>query len=226
MSDSSCTSGSRRSSEAAPERGDGPEERLLDRIAAFYDTCKVGHQGGEGFRKSTDLFKLGRCLRALFGAGILDPAETIFADLGCADGRVNVLASYFVKASIGIEIDPDILAEYRPRRRALFRLLEKEGLAQPPENVHLFAGSSLDPALSDRMREEAGVGFEEVDLFYTYITLHDLFAERIAREAKEGALYLVYGFHQVLPRYEGLELLDPDVAGQRIAALFGKGRGR
>ncbi|HYR02842.1 MAG TPA: hypothetical protein VES58_05815, partial [Syntrophobacteria bacterium] len=64
--------------------------------------------------------------------------------------------------------------------------------------------------------------FSDMDLFYTYITLHDLFADKISREAKKGALYMIYGFSLILPRYDGLELLVPDLGGQGIVALYGK----
>ena len=197
--------------------------RTLALIGSFYDACKVGYQGHEGYRKSTDLHKFACCLAELVAKRLLDRERTIFTDLGCADGRVNVLMSYFVKRSIGIEIDPEILSEYEPRKKGLLHRIEQAGLESPPENICLFEGSSLDPSVHARIQRETGVRFWDVDLFYTYITLHEVFGEKIRRDAKEGALYLVYGFHRVLPAYPGLELLIPDVGGQQIAALFVKG---
>lgn len=195
----------------------------LSSIAAFYDECKVGYQGCEGYRKSTDLYKMVRCIQDLDSRALVDPRRTIFLDLGCADGRVNVLMSYFVKKSIGIEIDPEILAEYQPRSKDLRSRLREKGQIPWPNNVILFQGSSLDDAVHERVYSKTGVHVDEVDLFYTYITLHDLFAERIAQDAKPGALYLVYGFNRVLPRYAGLNVLIRDVGSQGIAALYGKG---
>ena len=64
--------------------------------------------------------------------------------------------------------------------------------------------------------------FNQIDLFYTYITLHDLFGAKIAAEAKSKALYLVYGFNKILPHYQGLKLLIPDLASQGIVALYGR----
>ena len=196
--------------------------RTLGLIGSFYDACKVGYQGNEGYRKSTDLVKFTECIRELLSEGFIDPDRTVFTDLGCADGRVNVMMSYFVKASIGIEIDPDILSEYGPRKKALLGRIGREGLEQPQDNIHLFQGSSLEDPLYRDIYDETGFRFEDMDLFYTYITLHDVFAEKICRDAREGALYLVYGFHSVLPSYTGLEVLIPDVGGQQIAALFVK----
>ncbi len=197
-------------------------DRTLAHIGSFYDARKFGYQGNEGYRKSTDLRKFASCIGELLREGLLDADRTVFTDLGCADGRVNVMMSYFVRASIGIEIDPEILSEYEPRKRALLREIEQGSLEPPPDNLFLFQGSSLDDSLHGRIFEETGFRFEDTDLFYTYITLHDAFAEKISRDARDGALYLVYGFHRVLPSYEGLEVLIPDVGQQHIAALFMK----
>jgi SAM-dependent methyltransferase len=197
-------------------------EKTTRLIAGRLDSCKVGCTGNLGFRKTTDLGKFCACIRHLSELGVLDPRKTIFADLGCGDGRVNLLLSYFVRLSVGIETDSEILAEYRPRRAEVLSLLEREGGAPPPDNIHLFCGSSLDKKTFDRVRQATGQGIEQIDLFYTYITLHDVFAELIAEKARPGALYLVYGFNRVLPRYEGLELAVADVGSQGIAALFRK----
>ena len=62
--------------------------------------------------------------------------------------------------------------------------------------------------MQERIREETGIPFDAFDLFYTYITMHDVFAELIARKAKRGALFMVYGLDLVLPRFEGLTLLE------------------
>jgi hypothetical protein len=131
--------------------------------------------------------------------------------------------SYFVKSSVGIEIDPEILAEYRQRKKELTLELQRENLLQPPDNISLFKGNSLETSTYDLMENSIGVRFERIDLFYTYITLHDLFAAKIAEEGKQKALYLVYGFNRILPRYQGLEILIPDVASQGIVSLYGKG---
>jgi len=202
------------------------EQTLLDEtiqvVAEFYDGCKVGYRGVEGYRKSTDLAKLGRCVLRLVAEGFLIPGRTVFTDLGCGDGRVNVLLSYFVRHSVGIEIDSDILADFSPRLAGLKRRLEQANLPPPPHNINLFRGDSLDECTYMEILKVTGLRFGEVDLFYTYITLHDLFAEKIAREAKCGALYLLYGFGRILPRYQGLKLLVPDLGSQGIVALYGK----
>jgi hypothetical protein len=197
-------------------------DQTLSLIAGFYDACKVGYKGTEGYRKSTDLQKFIRCSCELEAQGVIDRQKTSFLDLGCADGRVNVLMSYFVKHSIGIEIDSTILDEYGLLKDALTARIKEADLTAPPENIHLFNGSSLEEQTYRQVKEKTGVGFDEIDIFYTYITLHDLFGEKIGAEAKKGAYYLVYGFSKILPRYDGLELLIPDVASQGIAALYRK----
>jgi len=191
-------------------------------IANYYNGCKVGYVGHEGYRKSTDLVKFARCIDELLSLGLVDPNRTLFLDLGSADGRVNVLMSYFVKLSLGIEIDPEILAEYNPRKKELDQELRRKNLIQPINNITLFRGNSLEAATYEQIDSTLKVRFEDIDIFYTYITLHDLFGAKIAAEAKPKALYLVYGFNKILPRYGGLELLIPDLASQGIVALYGK----
>jgi len=158
----------------------------------------------------------------LFDSGIVRPGSTVFTDLGCGDGRVNLLMSYFVRLSIGVEIDPEILSEYHLRKEELISILKTEGAVLPPENIFLVQGNSLDDGTFDEVRSRTGIDLGDVDLFYTYITLHDVFAEKIAERGRPWAHFLVYGFSSVLPDYESLELVNPDVGGQAIAALFRK----
>ena len=198
-------------------------QQTIATLADYYNSCKVGYVGHEGYRKSTDLAKFGTCIDELVRLGLIDLNRTTFLDLGCADGRVNVLMSYFVKRSVGIEIDPEILAEFSPRKKELTHRLQSKDLIQPPDNILLFNGNSLEATTYEHIENTINVRFEEIDLFYTYITLHDLFAAKIAEKAKPKALYLVYGFSKILPRYQGLELFIPDVAAQGIVTLYGKG---
>jgi SAM-dependent methyltransferase len=188
----------------------------------YFDSRKAGCFGNTGYRKTTDLGKLHACIEDLAVSGIVKPGSTVFADLGCGDGRVNLLMSYFVRLSIGMEIDREILSEYALRRKELISILEKEGAVLPPENIFLIHGSSLQNRTFDEMRSRTGADFGDVDLFYTYITLHDVFAEKIAERGRPGVHYLVYGFSKVLPVYESFELVNADVGAQAIAALFKK----
>lgn len=198
-------------------------QQTIATIANYYNGCKVGYVGHEGYRKSTDLVKFARCIVELVRLDLIDPKRTLFLDLGCADGRVNVLMSYFVKLSLGIEIDPEILAEYNPRKEELGHKLQRANLIQPINNITLLLGNSLEATTYEQLESTINVRFEEIDIFYTYITLHDLFGAKIAAKAKPKALYLVYGFNKILPRYQGLELLIPDLASQGIVTLYGKG---
>ena len=76
--------------------------QILQAVAGFYDRRKVGDVGFLGFRRSTDLTRLVACLDRLIEQEILIPGKSLFLDMGCADGRVNVLLSYLVKVSVGI----------------------------------------------------------------------------------------------------------------------------
>ncbi len=182
--------------------------KTLQRVARFYDDRKVGDIGPLGFRRSTDLKKLTGCLDRLLDERIIDPAETRFMDLGCADGRVNVFLSYLVKKSVGIELDDWTLEEYAPLRSELDGVLHREGRMSLPENISLFHGDSMNRAVHEQVARESGVEFEDFDLFYTYLIMHEEFAELIAEKAKTGSVFMVYGVHKILPRYPGLLHLE------------------
>ena len=187
---------------------DDPLIKTLQRVARFYDERKVGDVGPLGFRRSTDLKKLMGCLDHLLDEGIIDPAETRFLDLGCADGRVNIFLSYIVKYSVGIELDDWTLEEYAPLRSELDGILHSEGRLSLPENISLFNGDSMDSAVHETIARETGVRFEDFDLFYTYLIMHEEFAELIAEKARTGSVFMVYGLHKILPRYQGLLHLE------------------
>jgi hypothetical protein len=197
-----------------------PKQTLLS-VARFYDQRKVGDLGSLGFRRSSDLAKLVACLAWMVERQILVPRSSSFLDLGCADGRVNVLLSYLVKQSFGIEIDEWTLDEYEPLRKGLESALSEEGLPIPPENISLYLGDSTDESLHQRIQRETGLGFEDFDLFYTYLTMQEEFAELIAKKAKTGAVFMVYGLATILPRFPGLRLFTPTPL-EGILALYQK----
>ncbi len=191
-------------------------------MAHFYDQRKVGDTGYLGFRRSTDLSRLSACLDTLIEKGLLVSGESLFLDMGCGDGRVNVLFSYLVRKSIGIEMDEWTLDEYVPLKEELFVRLKKDHLPLPPQNIYLFYGNTMDENLHRRIFSEAGLYFEDYDIFYTYLTMHEEFAGLISRKAKKGALFMVYGLENVLPRLDGLRLLTPQKPLEGILALYQK----
>jgi hypothetical protein len=196
-------------------------ETLL-RIARFYDQRKVGDVGFLGFRRSSDLTRLVACLSTIVREGLLVPGSSSFLDMGCADGRVNVLLSYLAAKSVGVELDEWTLDEYAGLRRELDRELVKEGHPLPPGNILLFHGDTMDPALHERIRRETGLGFEDFDVFYTYLTMHEEFAGLINRKARKGAVFMVYGLEKIFPRFKGLRLLTPQEPPEGMIALYQK----
>lgn len=199
-----------------------PFHLTLREVARFYDRRKVGDAGALGFRRSTDLGLLLSCLDRLTKSHLLLPGRSTFLDLGCADGRVNVLLSYVVKLSVGIELDEWTLEEYGPLIGELEAALAKERLPLPPKNIFLLHGDSLDKASHELIRQETGTGFEQFDLFYTYLTLQEEFAGMIAEKAKPGAVFMVYGLGRIFPRFKGLRLLTPQGPLQGVLALYRK----
>lgn len=197
-------------------------ERTLLQVAEFYDGRKVGDVGHLGFRRSSDLSKVFSCLKTMMDQGFIVPGAAHFLDMGCADGRVNVLMSYLTKTSVGIELDDWTLDDYRPLRRELDALLVERGLPLPQENIFLYHGDSMVESLHDRIHRETGVGFDGFDLFYTYLTMHEEFAQLIARKARSGAIFMVYGLEKILPRLTGFHLLTPERPLEGIVALYQK----
>jgi len=197
-------------------------EQTLLQVVEFYDRRKIGDVGHLGFRRSSDLSKVLSCLKTMIGQGLFAPAEALFLDMGCADGRVNVLMSYLAKASIGIELDEWTLDDYEPLRKDLDALLAEKGLRLPQKNIFLYHGDSMDESLHDRIQHETSVPLDQVDLFYTYLTMQVEFAELIARKARPGALFMVYGLEKIIPRFPGLRLLTPERPLEGIIALYRK----
>jgi len=196
-------------------------QETLFRVAQFYDRKKVGDSGALGFRRSSDLMRLTACLESMVDENILLPGSSSFLDLGCADGRVNVLLSYLVRNSVGIEIDEWTLDEYLLLKRDLESILRREHLPLPPENIHLYHGDSMDGFLHQKIRSETGIALEDFDLFYTYLTMQEEFAELISKKAKQGAVFMVYGLNDILPRFPGLRLLSEKPL-EGIVALYRK----
>jgi SAM-dependent methyltransferase len=196
-------------------------QKTLLRVAHFYDQRKVGDAGALGFRRSSDLTRLTACLMSMVAENLLFLQSFSFLDLGCADGRVNVLLSYLARKSVGIEIDEWTLDEYLPLKGDLESVLKREHLPLPPGNIHLYHGDSMDGFLHEKIRSETGVALEDFDLFYTYLTMQEEFAELISKRAKQGALFMVYGLKEILPRFPGLRLLTENPL-QGIVVLYQK----
>ena len=196
--------------------------KTLQSVAAFYDRRKVGEVGALGFRRSTDLKRLLPCLDWMMDQGLLSPGKTRFMDLGAADGRVNVLLSYMVKVSVGIELDEWTLDDYLSLKSELEKTLKNGGHALPPDNLFLIHGDSMDETVHGAVLEKSGFGFEDFDIFYTYLTMQEEFAHLIAQKAWPGAIFMVYGLEKILPRFEGLELLNPEGSLEGILALYKK----
>ena len=209
-------------SQDKPTKQNGVPGETLSAVARFYDKRKVGDVGALGFRRSTDLSKLRVCLDPLVEKGVLVPGESVFLDMGCADGRVNVFFSYLAKKSIGIELDEWTLGEYLPIKTLLEAELEGNNLFLPPDNISLFQGNAMERSLYESIRKEVGIAFEEVDIFYTYLSMQEEFAGLIADRARQGAVFMVYGLEKIMPKHKGLNLLTPETPLKGALALYQK----
>ena len=203
---------------------DKETERTLSYVAKFYDSRKVGDVGPLGFRRSSDLEILLMCMKRLVKEGLLGP-ESTFLDMGCGDGRVNVLMSYLAKASVGVEMDEWTLDEFEPLKKQLEQALEAARMKLPPHNIYLFHGDACDEVLHKRIARNIGLSFRDFDVFYTYLVMHEEFSRLIAKKAKPGAIFMVYGVDKVLPSYNGLRLMKELSPMEGILALYRKDKG-
>jgi len=119
-------------------------------------------------------------------------------------------------------LDEWTLDEYLPLKTELEERLKKDNLSLPPDNIFVFHGDSMDDGLHETIRKETGVSFEDFDLFYTYLTMQEEFAELITRKAKKGSIFMVYGLAKIMPRFKGLRLLTPEKPMEGILALYQK----
>jgi hypothetical protein len=127
-----------------------------------------------------------------------------------------------VGCSVGIELDEWTLEEYVPLREELEGILKRKGLPRPPDNVFLFPGDSRDEKVHGTIRRQTGLAFHRFDLFYSFQPLQQELAERISRLARPGAVWIVYGVGDILPRFPGLTLRTQDKALEGILALYRK----
>jgi len=67
-----------------------------------------------------------------------------------------------------------------------------------------------------------GSVFDQFDLFYTYLTMQEEFAQLIARKARSGAIFMVYGLEKILPRLTGFHLLTPERPLEGMVAIYQK----
>ena len=197
-------------------------KKAVEAVSEFFDQRKVGDVGPLGFRRSTDLKILVACLDRLLDEKILIPGNSRFMDLGCADGRVNLLLSYLTKISVGIELDEWTLDEYGPLKDNLLKTLGEDGFPLPPDNIFLYHGDSTDENIHRRVKKETGVEIKDFDLFYTYLVMHEEFAGFLQSRAKEGAIFLVYGLNKIMPTYPGFQLLKEMSPVEGILAVYRK----
>jgi hypothetical protein len=188
----------------------------LDFLCGFCDRRKAGQAGPDGFRRSTDLGTLLPGLMRLAEAGVLDAQRTNFLELGCADGRVNLLVGYLVKSSVGVELEDWILEEYEPLRRELEVELTNRDLLPLPGNVSLFLGDSIERDVYGRIRERTGLALEDFNVFYTYLWMQAEYAKMIFERARPGAVLLVYGPDRLRSDLEGLRL-DDELSSSNLA---------
>lgn len=80
----------------------------------------------------------------------------------------------------------------------------------------------MDELVYRRITKETGLRFEDFDLFYTYLVMHEEFAELIAEKGKKGSIFLVYGLQNIVPKYQGFRLMEDMSPLKGILAIYQK----
>jgi hypothetical protein len=68
--------------------------------------------------------------------------------------------------------------------------LKDDSFLPLPKNIFLFQGDAMDELVYRRVTKGTGLRFEDFDLFYTYLVMHEEFAELIAEKGKKGSIFL------------------------------------
>ncbi len=180
-------------------------KKTLYQVAIFFDKRKVGEDGRFGFKRSSDLMTIYRSVDRMIEEGIIKPKESVFLDIGCADGRVNVFFSYLCKASVGIEIDDWSLDDYKILLEELVLELKKKRLLLPPKNIYLFHADATDLSTYGIIKQKTGFSIEDFDIFYTYLFMYEEIADLIRKRGKRSAILVIYGIGKIFPKIKDFE---------------------
>lgn len=195
----------------------------LEAVARFYDARAVGHLGPEGYRRTTPLADLLAGLPRLIELGVLESGVSTWLDSGCGDGRVSRLVSYLVRASIGIELEDWILSEQAELAAELQGVLAQGGHLALPENVSFLCGDALAGETHAEMAKETGLAVGEIDVFYTFLCLHQEIAGLMVERARDGAHLVVYGLDLIVPELPGLVRVEAEDLLARRLVVYRKG---
>lgn len=125
----------------------------------------------------------------------------LFMDAGSGDGRVCALASLMNLKSFGIEYNDQITADSLENIKLLKQKgLFKQATVEPPKIVQ---GDLLD----DSSYEKLGITFEEVDVFFNFVTYHQELSEQIIQRSPSGTRLILHSPCPTSFAPEGLELL-------------------
>ena len=162
--------------------------KTMKLTADYFDGRKVGCFGNTGYRKTTDLSKFCACIEDLAASGIIRPRERRIRRPGVRRRQGESSDELFRQA---VDRDRNRFGNsFRIRteeKRTDFTSEEAKGRSCLPKifSSSREARSTTRPLMRFGLR--TGVDFGDVDLFYTYITLHDVFAEKIAERGRPGA---------------------------------------
>ncbi len=125
----------------------------------------------------------------------------IFLDAGSGDGRVCAVASLLGLQSYGIEYNDQITEDSLKNIEHLKseRIFEEKNVSVPK----IVQGDLLE----DSSYEKLGITFDEVNVFFNFVTYHQELSEQIRKRSPSGTRLILHSPCPISFEPEGLELV-------------------
>jgi hypothetical protein len=144
---------------------------------------------------SSDLLELDLALRQVLRSSLISRRKW-FCDAGAGDGRVIALvAAKYNIPSIGAEFNSFLC------RVAKKNIGQLRGVTGSTPAI-VAEGNFAD----DGTYAKAGVRFEDIGIFFNFVTGENLLAKKIATQSPDGTVLLLYGPKKVKKNLHGLKL--------------------
>ena len=132
--------------------------------------------------------------------GVMKENE-IFLDAGSGDGRVCAVASLLGLQSYGIEYNDQITDDSLENIEHLKSkgIFKEENVSAPK----IVQGDLLE----DSSYEKLGIKFEDIDIFFNFVTYHQELSEQISKRSPSGTRLILHSPCPMSFEPEGLELV-------------------
>ena len=115
---------------------------------------------------------------------IISETDT-FLDAGSGDGRICALASLMGLHSYGIEYH-ELIAKASIEN---IDQLETKGIIKDQKNKPIIVTGDF---LEENSYERLGIKFEDISLFYNFVTYHENLTEKIVNQSPQGTKFILH----------------------------------